>query len=52
MASMKTVSFQEIKLMRLMVTSFQNLSKLLLRLKRIVLEVDAPYQQLNIFKSG
>ena len=52
MASMKTVSFQEIKLIILMVMSFQNLSKLLSRLKRIALEVDAPCQQHNIFKSG
>jgi hypothetical protein len=50
--SMKTVSFQEIKLIMLMVTSSQNLSKLLSRLRRIVLEVDAPYQQHNIFKLG
>ena len=52
MASMKTASFQEIKLIILMVMSFQNLSKLLSRLKRTVLEVDAPCQRDNIFKLG
>ena len=49
---MKTVSFQEIKLITMMLMPSRKLKKLLSRLSSHVLEVHAPYQQHNIFKLG